>query len=225
MRVAVITPCLYPDDQKIRLLVDSVWKYGITLRAYGIGSAFFDWKRMFLEHTLPTMERLQVDEHYTHVLYVDGIDSIFMSGLNEIIAKYERLGSPNILMSADADQPAFNTPAFNGKRPWRFLNAGGFLADIELFVFRARWLADKYGADGDYQNWFVKDPRYIVLDNDCSIFQSMNGEPYLLPRCKRVLNAVTGTWPSVLHFRGGYCDPETGRESRILPFLKEIEQS
>jgi len=227
MRVATMAPCLYPDRSRIRLLDESARKHMIALCGYGVGDTFYGWKNMLTHYTLPVMERF-LEQGYTHVLYVDGIDSIFMSGLDEIIAKYDRYGNPPMLMSADGDKPQINSLVFAGRRPWAFLNAGGWIGEIKFICEQFEVLNADYGDhDADYQNWFVKAwPRFgVEVDHDCSIFQSMNGEPYLRPMGKRVLNAVTGTWPSVLHFRGGYCDPETGRESRILPFLKEIEQS
>ena len=223
MKLAVITPCLYPSQERIHLLLESAYRNNVKLIPYGVGCQFVDWKNMMMEHTIPAMMRRE-REGCTHVLYVDGIDSIFVSGIEEIVAKYERLGSPSCLMSGDPDRPHFNTFGFLGRKPWAYLNAGGFIGKISHFVPIAEFLAQKYSDDADYQNWFIREwpIEGFSLDYDCSIFQSMNGEPYLRPIGNRLFNAVTGTVPSILHFRGGYCDPETGRESRIIPVLKEM---
>ena len=223
MKLAVITPCLYPSQERIHLLLESAYRNNVAIIPYGVGYQFVDWKNMMMEHTIPAMMRRE-SEGCTHVLYVDGIDSIFISGLDEIVAKYERLGSPPCLMSADSDKPQFNTFGFLGRRPWAYLNAGGFIAEINNFTSTVDYLARKYADDADYQNWFIRawPLNGFTLDHECSIFQSMNGEPYLRAMGNRLLNPVTGTFPSILHFRGGYCDPETGRESRIKPILKEM---
>ena len=177
---------------------------------------------MLLNYTLPHMTKL-LKEGGTHVLFVDGVDSIFISGIEEIAAKYERHWPEGAtIISADWD----GTPhgVFTGPKPWKYLNGGGYLTPIEPWVEMMERFGKKYPQEGNYQVWLEKEWPIsgCFLDHDCRIFQSMNGNRAVVPMGSRVLNTVTESWPCILHFRGGYCDPQTGREERIKPWLEAL---
>jgi hypothetical protein len=93
-RVAVITPCLAPDRNYIRLLDESATRMGIELIPHGIGITFGGWSNMLISQTVPEMKRLS--KEYSHVLYVDGRDSLFIAGLDEIVSKYRLAGEPHV---------------------------------------------------------------------------------------------------------------------------------
>lgn len=216
MKLAVITAALYPDVSRIHYLADSAQRNNVVLQPFGIGARFGNWKEMLLKYTLPTMATL-AESGYTHALYVDGSDSMFIGGIQEIVSKFGRLGSPACLMSGDPDPP--------------FINAGGFLTDIPYFVQLMSSLPEKYGHDGDYQNWIVK---YVaeqglnglgydmLVDHECSIFQSIIESPSVIQVGGRMVNTITGQWPCVLHFRGGYSCPDTGRDYRMKPYFDSL---
>lgn len=222
MNLAVVTTACYPTRDRIHLLDKSAIRQKMRLDAFGIGVQFSNWKQMLLEQTLPSLE--EYAKTYSHVLYVDAADTLFVGSLPEILAKYERFGSPPCFMSSDLDIPTVNTDSFKGPLPWRFLNAGGFITKIEYFVGLMKVLSTKYSDDGDYQNWLIREWPIpgMFLDHECTIFQSMCGHPAILPFGARVLNSVTGSWPCVLHFRGGYSDPQTGRDERMIPWCKQL---
>jgi hypothetical protein len=127
------------------------------------------------------------------------------------------------VISADWDQTPHGL--FMGPGPWRFLNAGSYITPIEPWVAIMERLAEKYPDEGNYQVWLEKDWPILgcFLDHDCEIFQSMDGR-CVEPVGKRVINTVTKCWPCILHFRGGYCDPVTGRDERIRPWVEALNQ-
>lgn len=205
------------------MLEQSCRRQGFDIHPHGVGQVFAGWSRCLMEYTLPHMREL-LKAKATHVLFVDGIDTLAVGPLEEIEAKYKRLGSPLCLMSAESDAPVHNAEAFQGPQPWSYLNGGGYIAQIPLFVAMMEQLAKSFPNEGNYQVWLEQHYHRsgIVLDTDCHIFQSMDGHRSVKPMGDRVLNAVTGTWPCILHFRGGYCDPETGRQERMKPWLREL---
>lgn len=225
MNLAVITPCIYPSTNRISHLTQSCQRYGIELRPHGVGEQFADWRTMLLRHTLPHMREL-MGVGFTHVLYVDAIDTIFVATLQEIAAKYELMGSPNMLFSGDSDIPLSGSENWTMAGPWHFPNAGAYMGIIHSFVDMWERLAEKYPEEGNYQRWVEQTPfQRIMVDVNCNIFQSMDGHPAVMPCGERVINAVTATWPCVLHFRGGYCDPQFGRFSRMRPWMEAFERA
>lgn len=184
-------------------------RMGITLVPHGIGRTFCGWGNMLIEHTLPEMQRLR-REGMTHVLYVDGRDVIFIAGLAEIMENYEGLGKPAILFSHDDQVPG---------ETWR-VNAGCWMGEIEELGQLWTRLSHEYPNDNNPQNWMWNARPDVAVDTACRIFQSVEGG--VATNDGRVINVVTGTKPCILHFRGGYCDPVTGREARIKPVLEQL---
>lgn len=230
MNLAVITPCVYPDMRPIHYLTESCSRHNIELRPHGVGQPFADWRSMLVRYTLPHMRELSGDG-FSHVLYVDGVDTMFVAGLDEIIAKFLRIfrrnGGSRCLMSADRDIPIGIRPdkwEGYGIDPWRYLNAGAYIAEIKFMVKLWEDLERVFEQEGNYQRWLeLSWPiDFLSLDYHCEIFQSMDGHPSVIPNGNRVLNAVTGNWPCVLHFRGGYCDPRTGRDERMKPWVEAL---
>jgi len=202
VKIAVVTAACYPSRDRIHLLDGSAHRQGIELIPFGLGVQFANWRQMLMTQTLPTMRKMRRD--FTHFLYVDACDSLFVASLDEIAAKYERAGEPQLFISGDTDRPQSNAFRFTGKPPWKFLNAGGFISEGIFFVDLMEHLA-KFTSDGDYQNWLINAWPIpgALIDEECSVFQSMNDHSSVIAIPPRVVNGLTGQWPCILHFRGG----------------------
>lgn len=229
MKLATICQCIYPDTRPIHYLAESCLRQGINLLPHGIGAPFAGWSQAMISHTLPAMQDLKA-RGYTHVLYTDGRDSIIIASEEEILRKYREQGSPPCLMSADSECfPPHPDAAgrFLGPMPWRFVNAGGFIGEIDYIVGTTRRLAEKYPDDHNNQSWIVRDWPIdgLLLDHFCEIFQPMDDSDDICTYSNRVLNKCTMTQPCVLHFRGGYCDPEVGRDFRIAPVWRQLYET
>lgn len=234
MKLATICPCIYPHEKLIHYLEESCQQQGINLIPHGVGEVFGGWARHFISTTVTAVQELQ-REGYTHILYVDGVDSIIIAPESEIIRKFEAMGMPACLMSSDCEcfPPMPDAlDRFPAAEPWRYVNAGGFIAEISYFVALVKYLAGKYPDDGNQQSWIVREWPIpgLVLDHKCSIFQPMDGTNKTIVvrgsdvnwATGRVFSMFTGEWPCVLHFRGGYSDPETGRDERITPVWRQL---
>jgi len=226
MKLATVCPCMYPDTKMIHYLMESCAKQGIELKPHGLGVVFGGWARHFISDTVPAVQDLK-REGYTHILYTDGMDSIIIAPEEEIIWKYEAAGSPACLMSSDCEcfPPIPDADKrFTAAEPWRYVNAGGFIAEIDYFVAMVKYLAPRYPDEGNHQAWFVQDWPIpgLVLDHKCSIFQPMDGSNKTIVIENRIVSVFSGEWPCVLHFRGGYSDPVTGRDFKIEPVWRKL---
>jgi hypothetical protein len=224
VNIAVITCACYESSERIHFLEDSCTRNGIVLHTHGLGHPFPGFAPSFIQHTIPHIERLAQD--HSHILFIDGADSIVLSNLSEIAWKYERLGSPACLMSAEMDVPPHKAyRGFTASPPWKYVNGGGYIAEIQKFLPMARTMEQQYPNLGNHQDWFRESWEMLKweLDWNCQIFQTMNGIPSLRTVQDRVVNTVTGTWPCILHFAGGYSDPVTGRDERMKPWVEALQ--
>jgi len=215
MNIVVTTAALYPDRSRIHLLDESANRCGIPLEPFGIGKPYSNWRQMLMEDTLVALDSFGTE--FSHVLYVDAADSLFLAPMEEIIWKYEDYGSPPLLISADSPSPILDKHYG--------VNAGGFIAEIQFFTELMRRLSRIFVDEGDYQTWLNRSGKIdgMWVDHARQIFQSMD-ECHLSIQAvgRRVVNTVTAQWPCVLHFRGGYSDPHTGRDYRLLPWCEKL---
>lgn len=220
MKLFVFTAAFYDRDydDKIKRLKATCGKFEIMLNVYGRGEffSFFDSKirqmGVFLD---------RIKEDYTHVLYTDAADSFFLSGLEEVLQKYEKMGKPKLLLSAEKSCYPFadlisRFPADVG--PYRFFNAGGFIGEVKpLLDTLSRLKSYYYINNNDNAHWMrAYDERKIdlTIDHKCEIFQTMSDVDYGIEVVlespmsdyvfdkQRVYNKETGTYPCLIHFNG-----------------------
>jgi hypothetical protein len=205
VKLAVITACFYPNDEYIHWLRDSAKRFGILLMMYGIGEDG-DWIKFKVTRLLEEARKLK-GEGYTHMLYVDGRDCIFLSDLGEVEWKYHAMHKPSVLFGWEP------TGA----------NAGCFIASLDFFLDRWQWMVDQHWPEGDDQVWInrtIEQGRMMGanVDNACRIFYVPNGECDV--RNGRI--RVGEECPVVAHFAGGYTDSQTGKDYRIAPVWERL---
>lgn len=200
----VLSPCFYPNLNRVRFLVESARIHNIPLHLYGVGEQFKGW---IDSHITRLMEELRRSTQ-THFLFVDAIDTFFLSGLGEICEKYESYSSP--LLLAAYEESGLNAGCFMGRRDW-MVDCLNYLAT--------------YKDEGDPQErWRSFKTDVIRLDRERGVFQCMNegdldiAQLYHHQPIYRLRNKQTSQYPSILHFCGGYCDPEQGRIERMQPW-------
>jgi hypothetical protein len=208
-RVLVLTlatrPSPYLDD-----LAESCRRQGVSLQVIGKGAPWkgFTYAKLQLLYWYLTSHCEDIDV----ALFIDGYDTIFAEGLDAILAKFRRIGSP-VLFAAEAncwpgsrgiaehDYPAAPTR-------YRFLNAGGWMAELPVMLALLRQLgAPLVVANRCDQAWWTR--RYLAggngiqLDHSCEIFQCLfRSTQDLRLSGRRPKNIVTGTLPSVIHANG-----------------------
>lgn len=215
LSLSVLAPAFYPSTYSTRYLVSSAARQGITVQLYGLGQPYRGWLDVQIHSLRMELDRVRT----THVMYVDGSDTILLSPLREIVDKYVAdLGEPPILASVERDG----------------MNAGGILAEVGALKAALDVLAevgtfDWADADSNPQTrWreaIAKGYVDVVFDSKSEIFQvTGNGPLDVVPDIGqgRVYNSATETWPCVLHFAGGYSDPQTGKSDQIDPIWSAL---
>lgn len=239
MKLAVLTCAAFPTEEEARrklwIFLRSCEKFKIDPILYGIGTPQFQgYKRMMLDMQLEALQ--DINRSYSHVLFTDGWDAFFTADLQEIMAKYVRMGSPAFLASAyiglgnESDMTKYEG-CFNETIPYRYPNRGGYLAELPEAIHAFQQMVDMPHQTGDdcfnwYEGWREGWFR-PTLDHNCEIFQvsDMNAALTLTQSQQefpRVTNTVTNSQPCILHLSGGYGDPETGKDAALKPWARAL---
>lgn len=246
MRLCVLTPAVFPTqeiaDQKLWIFLASARKAKVyDLWTYGVGKTFpgyramcLDWQLERLKYFLPnSTDRDGTPSNFTHVLFTDAWDAMFTAPITEIIHKYEAMGSPPILCSAfhqlanESDMSKYEG-CFDETIRNRYPNRGGYLAEIPAIIEAfERMLAQPNLTGDDCHSWYAgwKEGWFRPqLDSNCEIFQVSDGDcmPVTGPLVNRVFNSRSNSFPCILHLSGGYTDPETGKDERMIPWAKKL---
>lgn len=238
MRLMILTAAVFPSEadarQKMWIFLKSAEKAGVPAAAmhlYGVGRRFGGYRHMKLECQLDYLKE-HAGDGYSHVLYHDGWDGMFTGPLNEIIQKYESLGSPPMLSSASTGLGNVPSPGadyagcFADSVLYRYPCVGGYMAEykhiVEMFE-RMLILPRQTGDDcfnwydGWQEGWFRP-----MLDSECRIFQVTDDNCGVSPGNGRLANYHTGSQPCILHLSGGYTDQVTGKDAAMIPWATKL---
>lgn len=156
---------------------------------------------------------------YSHFVYGDSYDSFVLGPMSEISGKI--LDFETILHSAEKanyPHPDKVYPEVGCVKPWQYLNGGGFLAPVDLWIE----LFDKRPCPPQLNDQVYQVDGYLAnqasgketLEKDCSIFQTYSfineanadgpGDFQYIPGKfnGRLYNTVTKTFPVVIHGNG-----------------------
>lgn len=235
MRLAVLTCAVFPTvedrDRKLWIYNRSCAKFEIEPMYYGTGRIFPGYKTMMLDWQLEYLKT--ISSSYSHVLYSDSWDCFFCASLEEIISKYEAMGSPAILQSAyiglgnESDMSKY-VGCFDETIPYRYPNVGAFMGELPAVIDAFEKLTQMPEQTGDNcfnvytgwrEGWFR--PK---LDSECQIFQvsDVNAAAEMTTHGTRLINTVTKSEPCILHLSGGYTDPNTGKDDRMIPWARAL---
>lgn len=236
MKLAVLTCAVFESmqtaQQRLWIFLASCKKYGVeNPYLYGIGKHFPGYRMMKLEYQLDYLHDMQRHpasraEGYTHVLYTDAWDAFFTAPLNEIVRKYEAMGSPRILAAAHTGFADTSAPEGFGDASVarRYPHVGGYIAEIPAIIDAFEHMLKLPVQTGDdsfswrdawLEGWFRP-----VLDSNCEIFQVT--DQYCGDEKGHLLNYNTHTEPCILHLCGGYTDQITGKDDRMVPWAQRL---
>jgi hypothetical protein len=189
------------DDIGLKKLKDSLGEE--KLEVVGLGSKWrgFGTKIIYLIKYLKTLQG------YTHFIFVDAYDVIFLEQLYEIENRYHNSFAGKILFSTEKNcwpDPSLAEDYPDNPSRWKYLNSGAYIAPIKEFLE----LTDKYPieyADDDqlyFTKLFLKED--IKLDYDCQIFQSYSfvADDEFKTFRGRLINNITHTLPAIIHGNG-----------------------
>jgi len=210
MKTLVVAPNFYSDQNQIHRLRDTANYFNIQLTTYGEGQQFSNWVEIKLNKLADFL--FPIKHNYELVLYVDGGDSWFLTGLDEIINKF-MLMKIDLLVAGEKDcYPLSNLYDVFPKTPYkaRYINCGGYLGYIDYFITQLEILRHAYGeTDSNDQAYWIRglaDGKISYsVDSKCEIFQCLGGiswETDLIFNNGRVYNKETDSYPCILHNNG-----------------------
>jgi hypothetical protein len=239
--ITVSVPCLFPDRQPIWMMERSCERFGYQLRPYGIGCTYDGWidikvKRLREEAlTCPT----------SHILYTDGRDAFFLAGPEEVAEKYNALGCPPLMLSAQCDIFGSYGKWYEGI-PWdmtkkfRYVGTPGQLCEAKALADALGWMQENYhlgeddhGLPDDDPPWWIEylraHPGQPKFDHQCAIFMNAGSEceegmwgSVLEIVNGRLHNRMTDEWPCLVHFNGGYSHQQYGKWESLEQHWKKF---
>lgn len=231
--------CLFPNYDPIWMMVHSALKHGIQLRPYGLNATYNGW----IDIKVNRLREEALSCPTSHILYTDARDAWFLAGPNEIARKYNEMGCPPLLLSAQCD--IFGTYAawyeglpWDMSKPFRYIGTPGMLCEARALADALGWMQQNYHLGEDFRGlpdddppWWLQFmrswPGFVELDHECSIFMNagsefpdkkMWGDVLLITEYGTVYNKITNQQPCVLHFNGGYSHALYGKWAQLEPF-------
>ncbi len=221
--ITVSTPGLYPNLDPLWMFSATCRRFGIQFVPYALGETYSGWvdimlkKLMEAAHACPT----------SHMLYTDSRDAFFLAGMEEVTAKYNAMGCPPLLLSADcAGFPGYeqwyDKVPWDKSKPFPYFQVGGKLCEAKVLYEAIHWMFSRANSGqwgempGDNPPWWCnfmsERPGELLIDHGCEIFQNCTNCLHQLLIAKgRIFNPLTLSTPCILHFNGGYTDQITGK--------------
>lgn len=234
--------CLFPNEDPIWMMRVTADRFGVKLRPYGKDAVYNGWIDMKVHRlrqealTCPT----------SHILYSDARDAWFLGGPEEIARKYNAMGCPPLMLSAQSDIFGTYLKWYEGlpwdmSKPFRYIGTPGQLCEAKALADALGWMQEHYhlgedvnGLPDDDPPWWLEymraHPGEVKIDHECSIFMNagsrfeggkeMWGEVLVMNEYGQVYNTVTKQQPCVLHFNGGYSHALHGKWEQLQPFWR-----
>jgi hypothetical protein len=231
MKLLVDAPAYWPTEEIARskawLYLASAKHFGIEPQLYGIGAyTYYPGEvPMRLDGQIDYLKRVGGD--YTHVLFTDAWDVLFADPLHVIINKYEKFGSPPCLIGG-TKQCLNSWPRdkydqyFDLTKQCRYPTTAMYIAEIPYIIdcftrMDKSCTHDQTNAfmHGWSEGWFRPE-----IDYDSVLFQDTEDCAKVVGT--RLYNLCSQTMPSMIHISGDYMDPNTGRDSRIIPWAQKL---
>jgi hypothetical protein len=201
-------------------------KYNIEHTQYGVGECCPGMSKMMVNMTIPFLQ--SNIKRYDHVLYTDSRDAFFCAPLEEVMEKYEGMGSPSILTASTVE--SWPLPQLEHFYPstgtdYKFPHSGGYLGTIEAVLEMAQEMS-KYTDTVEDESaiwqlfWAMKEWRPLI-DSKCEVFQ-VNRIGDLKVKDKRLFNKHTKSNPCIMHFSGGYSDPVQGKWPTMIDLWGQV---
>ncbi len=237
MNLLITGPTYWETDALFRerfwLYLASAKHHGIpaeSMRFYGIGNTHYYGGAEMRIYGLVEFLKTQTD--FTHVLFSHLWDVLFCGPVEEIIEKYERLGSPPMLMGAaqletfDIHPPEINRydPIFDYSQIYPYPGWSMYIAEIPYVIDRFGQMEKGHHADTFPLFYALEsgllDPEY---DRQCEVFQTLTKKTAEVSVVDgRLYNSLTGTNPAMAHFLIADAEHDIGKDRAIMPWAERM---
>jgi hypothetical protein len=209
MKLLILTFSTNRYDARVAPLENSLKQFGYDYAV--LSGPQFSWGGNNYIHIAEWLKQNRGD--YTHILYTDAWDTLALAPPHHIKDIYLNIFEP---LTANGDYWLFSGEKncfprgdwgakYPYKGPWTFLNAGGYLAPIDLYIELVE--KRKRRPSVNDQEWgteiFLFDnPGKVLIDNDCKIFQTLymsTPNELMITRTGNLYNCVTNTYPIFVH--------------------------
>jgi hypothetical protein len=239
--ITVSVPCLFESRDPIWLMDTTCKRFEYQLRPYGMGGTYAGW----IDMKVNRLREQALSCPTSHILYSDARDAWFLAPPTEVADKYNYIGCPPILLSAQCDVfesygKWYEGIKWNMNKVFRYIGTPGQLCEAKALADALGWMQEHYhvgedenGLPDDDPAWWLEyiraHPGTVTLDTDCRIFMNAGSyhadgmwENILEIKDARVHNKYTGQWPCVLHFNGGSSDALKGKWPDLEPFWRKL---
>lgn len=200
MKLIVVTTCDNINNERYLKLKASLERFG------------YDFECIFHPFTFGTQLNVirKWAENYTgdatHMLYTDAFDTLALGGPDEVASKM-----PGCKMLISAEKNCYPHPERADrypycKSPWRFVNGGGWIAEIEYFKYLCG--KENLNSGSHDQVWlmdaYLNNQEDIKLDTNCEIFQTIafSYKEEWSQQERRFVNVALNTIPVFFHGNG-----------------------
>lgn len=208
MKIIVVTTCDNKDHHGWKKLEASLIRFGYhyecIVHPFAFGTQMGVIRRWAESYTRDA----------THMLYTDAFDTLALAGPDEVISKFPEC---KMLISAEKNcyphpERAVDYPATESA--WKYVNGGGWLAEIEYFKYLCN--KENLNSGSHDQVWlmeaYLNNQEDIKLDTQCEIFQTIafshqheweiGGKFIEGSENDRMYNWVNDTLPIFIHGNG-----------------------
>jgi len=225
--IKVVLPCVFPNTDPIWQMLHTCKRFGIEPKLFGMGGTYAGWIDLKVDKYLEVAKEVW-SEGYSHILYTDARDAWFTSNLDEIAVKYEAMGAPPILLSAQRHRFVggynkwYDLLKWDESLDFPFIGTPGQLCEVEALIYALNQMKtyDRENLpDDDPPYWLLFMQEHVVaLDHDCHIFMNvgdMAREEWAAYATGHAFNNLTCTKPCIIHFNGGSSDALKGKWDQL----------
>ena len=234
--IKVVLPCLFDNTtEPLWMMLTTCTRFGIDPYLYGINETYQGWVHLKIDLLGMTARKVAADG-YSHLLYVDARDAWFLTGLDEVADKYNAMGCPPVMLSAQHRAFCGGYGKWYNKFPWDtslafpYIGTPGILAEASKLADIFEYMLANYpfgevedSLPDDDPAWWIEymleHPGEVVFDHQCDIFANVgdvDDDDWEVVDGRAHIK-LTDSWPCTIHYNGGASHWKYGKWEALEP--------